>query len=49
MLLFGGPNLERSLDTRPLNYERLLLPVSNQRYLFVFENDDKFALIFSRI
>jgi 16S rRNA (guanine(527)-N(7))-methyltransferase RsmG len=35
VLLFGGPNLREALQKQKVRFEERLMPLSNQRYLFV--------------
>ena len=38
MLLFGGNNLREELDRRKASYRQKLMPLSEQRFLFILEN-----------
>ena len=39
LLLFGGPNLETSIRKTRRKFKRKLMPLSEQRYLFILEPD----------
>lgn len=39
LLLFGGPNLETSIRKARRKFKRKLMPLSEQRYLFILEPD----------
>jgi 16S rRNA (guanine527-N7)-methyltransferase len=38
MLLFGGPNLENALREQKIGFDRRLMPLSEQRFLFILRN-----------
>lgn len=38
MLLFGGNNLREELTKRQINFAQKLMPLSEQRFLFIFDN-----------
>jgi hypothetical protein len=38
MLLFGGPNLENALREQKIGFDRRLMPLSEQRFLFIVRN-----------
>jgi 16S rRNA (guanine527-N7)-methyltransferase len=38
VLLFGGPNLRQALQKAKVNFDETLMPMSEQRYLFVLRN-----------